>query len=213
MSDTRAKDTKAETVLEDFCAYCRRLYGRHLVSGVGGNLAIRMDKTTYFSPSGYSLGNLQPGKVVVLEDGRYRPRGVKVTQDAAMHLAILDARPDVHAVCHVHGAAIIAASTLLQSGPVSLPPLTPGFAHFAHPLPMLPFLPPGSEELARAVKEELSAAPSHAVLLQNHGLVTVGNDFEEALNIAEEIDEAAKIYVLTNGKAKPIPADELKKIG
>ncbi len=204
---------QGHSVLEDFCTCCRRLYERHLVSGVGGNMAIRIGKTTYLSPSGYSLGSLQPGKVVVFEDGRYRSRGVKATQDAAMHLAILDARPDVHAVCHVHGAALIAASTLLEPGPESLPPLTPGFACFAHPLPMLPFMVPGSEKLARAVNEALSVAPSRAVLLQNHGLVTVGRDFEEALNIAEEIDEVAKIYVFTNGKARPIPADELAKIG
>jgi len=207
ISETKQKSSRAE-----FCSFCRRLYERHLVSGFGGNLAIRQGHTTYLSPSGYSLRNLEPGKVVVFQDGRFRPRELKPTQDAAMHLSILDARSDVHAVCHVHGAAIVAASTLLEPGADSLPPLTPGFAYFAHPLPMLPFHPPGSEELAEAVCKAMSAPPSRAVLLQNHGLVTVGRDFEGALNIAEEIDEAAKIYLLTNGKGRTIPAEALKKI-
>jgi ribulose-5-phosphate 4-epimerase/fuculose-1-phosphate aldolase len=213
MREPRAPAPEEGAILEDFCHYCRHLYERRLVTGVGGNLALRVGKTTYLSPSGYSLGNLRPEKVIRLKNGRYLPRGLKVTQDANMHLAILDARPDVQAVCHVHGASIIAASTLLTPGPDSLPALTPGFAFFAYPLTMLPFLAPGSEKLARAVCEILSVAASRAVLLKNHGLVTVGETFQEALDIAEEIDEAAKIYVLTSGKARPIPAEDIKKIG
>ena len=213
MSSNSARPIGDQAILEDFCHYCRRLYERRLVSGVGGNLALRDGKTTYLSPSGYSLANLTPENVVVFKDGEYFPHQAKATRDAAMHLGVLAARPDIQAVCHVHGAAIIAASTLLKPGGDTLPALTPGFAFFAHPLPMLPFLPPGSKELAGAVRKFLSRSSAHAVLLQNHGLVTVGKNFEAALNIAEEIDEAAKVFVLTEGKARPIPADELAKIG
>ncbi len=78
---------------------------------------------------------------------------------------------------------------------------------------MLHFLLPGSEELARAVRKILPGTSTRAVLPQNHGLVTVGKDFEEALNIAEEIDEAAKVFVPAACRACPIPANELARIG
>ena len=102
---------------------------------------------------------------------------------------------------------------MLKPGPDTLPPITPGFVYYAHPLPMVPFLVPGTQILAKTVAEKFSKRQRRAVLLQNHGLVTVGKDFQEALNVAEEVDEAARIYVLTGGKAKAIPSEDLSKIG
>jgi len=57
------------------------------------------------------------------------------------------------------------------------------------------------------------ADPSRkALLLQNHGLVTVGESYETALNIAEEIDEAVRIHILTKGKAKVIAEEDVNRI-
>lgn len=212
MNSRRATAHGDDEVLTKFCQFCRCLYDRHLVSGVGGNVAFREGDRIYLTPSGYSLGALRPENIVLLQDGRYSPKDIKPTQDANMHRAILSVREDVHAVCHIHGAHIVAASTILIPGPDSLPPLTPGFVYFAYPLPMLPFMIPGSEDLVRAVQGAVSGNSSRAVLLQNHGLVTIGKDLQEALNIAEEIDEAAKVYVMTHGNARSIPPDDLGKI-
>lgn len=213
MNAGRATAHDDHEALAKFCEFCRRLYDRHLVSGVGGNVSLREGGRIYLTPSGYSLGEVRPETVILFQDGRYVPEDLKPTQDANMHRAILSARGDIHAVCHVHGAYIVAASTLFLPGPDSLPPLTPGFVYFAYPLPMLPFMIPGSDTLASAVGKSLSGNSSRAVLLQNHGLVTIGKDFQEALHIAEEIDEAARVYVLTHGNARSIAPDHLSKIG
>ena len=198
---------------EDFCRFCHRLYDRHLVSGVGGNVAARVADEVFLTPSGYSLRDVQPHMVAVLSKKRKTLGGMAPTKDANMHLNVLRTRADVNVVCHVHGAFIIAASALMEPGSNSLPPVTPGFVRFAYPLPMIPFMVPGTEELAQTVANVLSNKGSRAVLLQNHGLVTIGKDFEEALNIAEEIDEAARIMVLTAGKARTIPVENLDEIG
>jgi ribulose-5-phosphate 4-epimerase/fuculose-1-phosphate aldolase len=127
-------------------------------------------------------------------------------------MGILGIRRHVNVVCHVHGAFIIAASTLMDPAPDALPPVTPGFAYFAHPLRMLPFKVPGTREFARATTEQFSDSTCRALLLQNHGLLTVGESFEEAINIAEEIDEAARIYLMTDGKARAISVEDVRKI-
>jgi len=57
MNDSTTETPKVHTVIEEFCGYCRRLYDRHLVSGVGGNLSIRSGEVIYLTPSGYSLGD------------------------------------------------------------------------------------------------------------------------------------------------------------
>jgi len=193
---------------DDFCRSCRLLYDRRLVTGSGGNLSLRIKEKIYLTPSGYSLRDMQPDIVVTVNGEGIVLEGGRPTMEAEMHLGVLRARPDINAVCHVHGAYIIAASTMLSPAPDSLPPLTPGFVHHAYPLPMIPFMAPGTRMLAQAVTRELSKGKHKALLLQNHGLVTVGEDLHEALNVAEEIDDAARIYVLTGGKARCIPLDE-----
>lgn len=197
---------------EGFCHFCRLLYDRHLVTGVGGNVSTRMGGNVLITPSGHSLRDLRQDVVVTLDQkGRVLEGGVP-TKDVAVHMGLLGIRPDINVVCHIHGAFIIAASTLMDPGPDALPPITPGFAYFAHPLTMIPFRVPGTKEFAGATTEQFSHSACRALLLQNHGLVTVGEDFEEAINIAEEIDEAARIYLLTDGKAKAISAEDVRKI-
>jgi ribulose-5-phosphate 4-epimerase/fuculose-1-phosphate aldolase len=198
----------------DFCRFCRRLYDRRLVAGVGGNMALRMGERIYLTPSGYSLRDVTPEDVVAVNREGLVLEGGNPTKDMNMHLRILRDRPDVNVVYHVHGAHIIAAAAMLSPGPDSLPPLTPGFVYYAYPLPMLPFMVPGTQELAKMVATEISDGRSRAILLQNHGLVTVGQDFSEAFHVAEEVDEAARIFVLTGAKAKGIrPQDRALILG
>ena len=197
---------------EDFCRLCRLLHDRHLVSGVGGNVSARSGSHILLTPSGCSLGHVERHMISVVNDEGLLIEGRKATKEAHMHMGILRERLDVNVVLHLHGPYIIAASTMLNPGPSALPAITPGFVHLAHPLPMLPFLVPGTEALAKAVAMELSDDGKSAVLLQNHGLITVGKGFEDALNIAEEIDEAAKVFVLTGGRACPITARDAVKI-
>lgn len=204
--------SKDQISKEDFCLFCRLLYDRHLVTGVGGNVSARIGDKFFITPSGHSLRGLNPNLVVTLDKKGRVLEGAVPTKDVEVHMGILDIRPDINVVCHVHGAFIIAASALMEPGPDVLPPITPGFAYFAHPLTMVPFRVPGTEEFAKAATEQFSHPTCRALLLQNHGLVAVGENFEEAVNIAEEIDEAARIYLMTDGKAKAISLEDVRKI-
>jgi len=188
-----------------FCSWCRVVYDRGLVSGAGGNLSARMGEVVLVTPTGHSLRDMTPAVIVEMDIAGVVKRGGRPTREALMHLEILRRRPDINVVCHVHGDYIIAAGIMLKPGAASIPPITPGFAYAAYPRPLLPFLVPGSDELSMAVAEAISSSGRRAVLLQSHGLVTVGSDYAEAVNIAEEIEEAAKIYVLTKGKAPSLP--------
>lgn len=195
--------------LKAFCRHCRLMYDRRLVCGTGGNLAERRGDHILLTPTGRSLRALKTDQVVVSDlQGRYIA-GTKPTREASMHLAILRARPEIGAVCHAHGAAVIAVASLLEPGEASLPAITPGFALCAHPLPLLPYFTPGTDELATAVGAVFAGNRRRAVLLQNHGLVTAGRDFDEAFDIAEEVEEAAHAYLLASGKARTLTAEDL----
>ena len=190
---------------EEFVQFCRTLYDRELVGGVGGNVAMRHDDVVLVTPTGRSLGHLSPEDVVAVDmDGRTVGDGTP-SKEITMHLAVLRLHPHAQVSCHVHGPYIVAASCVLEPGDDSLPPLTPGYTFFAYPMPMIPFALPGSEELVQIVAEKMRGRC--AVLLQNHGLVAIGRNPEEALNIAEEVDECARVFIMTQGRGRPIPAE------
>lgn len=210
--DARGHGQSGLNSKEDFVRFCRLLYGSGLVSGVGGNLSMMLGRDVLVTPTGYSLRDVTPENVVTVTMEGDVVAGEIPTKDLEMHLGILRPRPEINVVCHVHGAHIIAATTLLEPGPGALPPVTPGFVYYAYPLAMIPFMVPGSKECARAVITHFTGSRSPALLLQNHGLITIGADFRTALNIAEEIHEAARIWLLTGGKAQVIPPDDIEKI-
>jgi len=195
-----------------FCRFCRLLYERHLAVGTGGNVAVRSESRVWMTPTGCSLRTVHPEDIAVVELNGIRFQGKPPTKEAGLHLGVLSSRPDVDVVLHVHGAYLIAASVLLKPGPCTLPALTPGFVYHAYPLPMLPFMVPGSPDLAEGVTQALSKAGTRAVLLQNHGLVTIGKDFNEALAVAEEIDEAARVHVLSGGRGSSLSDSDIEKI-
>ncbi|MFH0844790.1 MAG: class II aldolase/adducin family protein [Pseudomonadota bacterium] len=197
---------------EDFSIYCRFLYDRRLVTGVGGNLSIRAGNKILITPSGYSLRDVTTERIVTINKKGKTLDRIIPTKDWKMHVGILEERPEINAVCHVHGPSVIALSVLLEPGHNALPPITPGFVFFSYPLPMIPFMVPGSDAFTEAVVKQFINTKCTALLLQNHGLVTVGGNFYEALNIAEEIDEAATIYLLTKEKVRTLSESDIESI-
>jgi ribulose-5-phosphate 4-epimerase/fuculose-1-phosphate aldolase len=186
--------------------YCRRLYERELVSSTGGNVSIRTDRgSVLISPTGRALVDLEPDDFVEVTLAGEVVTGSRPSKELPFHLAIYQTRPDVTAVIHGHGAYAVAASTLLPADPIdSLPAYSAGYVMRVGKLPLLPYLPAGSVELSRAVAGVLSPS-TKAVLLQNHGFISIGQDLETAFNTADELLDAAKVFVLSGGRAKPLP--------
>jgi ribulose-5-phosphate 4-epimerase/fuculose-1-phosphate aldolase len=197
---------------EAFCRFCHTLYHARLVGGAGGNISAKNKNEIFLTPTGYALRDVTPETISIVKHDGTLLDGPPPTKEVAMHLGVLQARPEIRTVCHLHGAHIIAATCRTQPGPDTLPPVTPGFVYHAHPVSMIPFLVPGSDALTRAVIHHFSTSSSPALLMQNHGLITIGRDFQEALNIAEEINEAAEIFVLTNGLPHVISEEDVLKI-
>ena len=194
----------------ELASLCRRLYDRHLVTGCGGNVAGRFGDGMIVTPSGASLGELNADDLVTVDaDGRSAD-GRKPTKEASLHRTVFDMRPEAMIVAHTHNPHATAASTLLEPGAESIPPMTPGFSYFAWPLPMTPFHLPGSEELIDAVKTQIG--PKNATLLQNHGLIVWASDASTALMIAEEVEETAQVWLLAGGKGHAIPPDVAAKV-
>jgi L-fuculose-phosphate aldolase len=181
----------------------RRLGARGLVAASEGNLSLRLpDGRLLVTPSGVRKDELEAADLVVValdpaagRDERPTVRATRPTSDLAIHRAIHLRRADVSAVVHAHPRASLA---LTLAGERPDPDDLPETALLLPVLPFVPFAPPGSAELARAIAEGLVAPPSPgpgAVLLERHGAVAVGTGPPEAA-LAQAIDRLELVEVL-----------------
>jgi ribulose-5-phosphate 4-epimerase/fuculose-1-phosphate aldolase len=180
---------------ESLCRLGRSLFERGLTHGSTGNLSIRTDGGFLMTPTGSSLGTLDPARLSVLDrDGRLLA-GDAPTKEASLHLAMYAARPGDRALVHLHSTHSVAVSILDGvDAEDAMPPLTAYYAMRVGRLPLAPYFPPGDPALAGAVGA--LAAKHHAILLANHGPVVSGTSLAAAGDAIEELEATAKLWLL-----------------
>jgi ribulose-5-phosphate 4-epimerase/fuculose-1-phosphate aldolase len=109
---------------------------------------------------------------------------------------VLAARPEAGAVVHLHSTHATAISCLApEGGDADIPPLTPYFVmRIGRRLPCVAYYRPGDAAMEASVHEAALAAK--ALLLANHGPVVSGATLVEAVNAAEELEEAARLALM-----------------
>ena len=173
----------------------KELYDHGLVRETSGNISARIPGTDTFliKPSGVYLGLLKLEKLVIVDlEGNKIKRESNVSVETPMHAAIYKVRKDVQAVVHTHAPT---ATAFGIAGTEILPLQIEMFMLLPGGVPIVPFESPGSKALAEAVQKKI--AEYDAVLLENHGIVTVGSTIEAACNLNEMVEEAAKIQFTT----------------
>ncbi|MFK0177250.1 3-oxo-tetronate 4-phosphate decarboxylase [Streptomyces xanthochromogenes] len=194
---TRSERTAAG---EDIVRTARSLFSRRLTHGRTGNLSVRIPQGILVTPTGSSLGTVTVGRLSLIDAQGRHLDGPPPSKEAALHAAVLRARPTAGAVVHTHSTHAAAVSCLAELDPEStLPPLTAYFALRVGRLPLLPYYAPGDGRLADAA--ERAARLGHAVLLRNHGPVVAGRDLATALDALEELEETARLFLLLRGMA------------
>ena len=186
------KETRIREQIADFGA---SLFRRGLSFGASGNISVRIENGWLMTPTGSSLGNLDPASISKLDNDGNHIGGDQPTKEAFLHTEFYAARPRAQAIVHLHSTHSVAVSCLqdVNSEDV-LPPLTAYYVMRIGQLPLLPYFPPGDVNLAKAVRE--MASKHHAVLLSNHGPVVAGKTLTDAVYATEELEETARLYLL-----------------
>jgi L-fuculose-phosphate aldolase len=159
-----------------------------LVVAAGGNIAARIsDDRTWVTPSGWSLGNLRVADLVqVTLDGHHIDGVNAPTSELLLHLAALRARPDVVWSVHLHPPM----ATLLHGLDIPIRTITTDHAFYLRAIATVPYLHPGSAQLADAAAAKL-AAGADVVLLRHHGCLVVGDTPDLVLSRAINLEAAA----------------------
>jgi ribulose-5-phosphate 4-epimerase/fuculose-1-phosphate aldolase len=183
---------------EDICAIGQSIFARGLTAGSSGNISVKTDDGWLMTPTGSSLGRLDPARLSKLNrDGRLIS-GDPPTKESFLHRVMYEERPGTGAVVHLHSTHSVAVSCLAEIDPDEvLPPITAYYVMRVGRLPLVPYFRPGDLKLAEAVRG--FAGKHHAVLLANHGPVVAGSDLDAAVNAVEELEETAKLYLLLRG--------------
>ena len=180
---------------DSICRLAKSLFDRGLTIGSSGNISVRLDDGWLMTPTGSSMGNLDPNEISKVDLDGNLISGKSPTKESFLHIAMYDERPDSGAVVHLHSTHSVAVSCLADIDKKNvLPPITAYYVMKIGKLPLVPYFPPGDINLARAVKE--MASNHHAVLLANHGPVVAGKTLEDAVYAIEELEETARLFLL-----------------
>ncbi len=181
---------------ETICRTGASLFNRGLTHGSTGNIsASLLDGGWLMTPTGSSLGTLDPARLSKLDATGRLIDGDKPTKEAFLHTCMYRERPKSGAVVHLHSTHSVAVSCLDGIDHTNcLPPITAYFVMRIGRLPLVPYFPPGDEALANAVAK--LAGKHHAVLLANHGPVVAGTNLSAAQDAIEELEETAKLFLM-----------------
>jgi len=175
----------------------KSLYDRGYAHGSSGNLSARTDDGILVTPTGSSLGRLDPARIAKVAANGVHLSGDPPSKEAFLHLAMYAERPGANAIVHLHCTCAVAISCLVHADPRNvLPPLTAYQVMRVGTLPLVPYYRPGDRALAEAVRR--LAATHRAVLLANHGPVVSGKSLDDAVDSAEELEQTARLALLLN---------------
>ncbi len=178
------------------CEYGHKLWQRGWVAANDGNLSMRLpDGAILVTPTGVSKGDLTPDMLLVCdlegnlleENPNYRP-----SSETKMHLRIYQERPDVGGICHAHSPAATAFACARK--PIDDPILGESIMCLGPNVPVAEYGRTGTVALPDHIAPLVKAGHC-AVLLANHGAVTLEKDLKTAYWRMETLELTAQIHL------------------
>ncbi len=179
-----------------------------LVTWTSGNISGRDRQTGHvvIKPSGITFEDLRPDNMVVVDinanviEGAHKP-----SSDTATHCAIYRAMPEVGGIVHTHSPYATAWAALGRDIPCVLTAMADEFGGV---IPCGGFALIGGEEIGNEVVRVLREGPnphSLAVIMQNHGVFTIGPTPKAAVKAAVMCEDVARTVYLAVQLGEPIP--------
>jgi L-fuculose-phosphate aldolase len=182
------------------CQMGRRMYERGFVVACEGNLSVRLNPNRILiTPTRKCKWRLTPDNLVIIDLNGTIVRGNgRPSSEMLMHLLYYRLRSDVQAVCHAHppiATGFAAAGRALEEA--VLPEVVVGLGK----IPLAPYGTPGTAELCAGLESLVTA--HDAILLENHGLVTCGQDLDTAYERLEIVEHFARVLLIAQSLGGP----------
>ncbi|SDM82329.1 L-ribulose-5-phosphate 4-epimerase [Actinacidiphila guanduensis] len=199
--------TAVAALREDVSALHQELVRYNLVVWTAGNVSGRVPGHDLFviKPSGVDYDRLTPESMIVCDlDGRVVAGDLSPSSDTDAHAYVYRHMPQVGGVVHTHSTYACAWAARGEPVPCVLTAMAD---EFGAEIPVGPFALIGDDSIGRGIVETLAGHRSPAVLMQNHGVFTIGRDARAAVKAAVMCEDVARSVHISRQLGDPLPID------
>ena len=202
------------TLRRELCDLHALLPANELVAWTSGNISARDadTNTMLIKPSGLGFDELTPESMVQTDlDANVLAGPYKPSSDTATHAYIYRHMPEVGGIVHTHSRYATAFAAVGRPIPCFLTAMAD---EFGGPVPLGRFALIGGEEIGLEVVRVLKNHKSPAIIMQNHGVFTVGKSPKEAVKAAVMCEDVARTswLALQLGTPLAIAEDDIAKL-
>ncbi|TDV33862.1 ribulose-5-phosphate 4-epimerase/fuculose-1-phosphate aldolase [Paraburkholderia caballeronis] len=210
-----AHSTREESTLrEEMTRIGKSLFDRGYTVGTAGNISVRLDDGWLITPTDACLGDLDPARIAKVNTAGEWLAGDAPSKTLALHRAVYDRQPDIHAVVHTHSTHLVALTLAgVWHRDDVVPPLTPYHVMKVGHIPLLAYHRPGDPAVAAQVRELASSV--RGVLLDRLGPVVWHRSLREASATLEELEETARLFLmarLQGATPEPLNAGQITEL-
>ncbi len=200
---------KFKTERKEVARFMRRLYFHGLTSTSGGNISLRItDDLIAITPSATDKGRMKWKEVGILNIlGENLTPDLKPSIESGMHLAIYKRKPEIKAIVHAH--PVCATSFTAMKAEIETNLTAEACAILGTPV-VVPYALMGTAYLANAAADYIEK--SDILLLENHGVLTTGNNLLQAFDKTEVLENAARMTIIVNLSKKKSPLTKARVI-
>ncbi|NQX26092.1 L-ribulose-5-phosphate 4-epimerase [Microbacteriaceae bacterium VKM Ac-2854] len=211
-------DAAIDRVRADVAALHAELVRYGLVIWTGGNISGRVPGADLFviKPSGVLYDDLAPENMILCDlDGNVIPGSPgsdrSPSSDTAAHAYVYRNMPEVGGVVHTHSTYATAWAARAESIPCVITAMAD---EFGGDIPLGPFAIIGDDSIGRGIVATLTGHRSRAVLMQNHGVFTIGKDAKDAVKAAVMTEDVARTVHIARqgGELVPIPQESIDSL-
>jgi ribulose-5-phosphate 4-epimerase/fuculose-1-phosphate aldolase len=178
----------------------KSLFERGKTAGDSANLSFLHDDLVYITGTGTCFGALTHNSFSTVDRSGKHLKGLPPSREMPLHLALYNKKPKVNAIIHTHSFYSVLWSCLAHANSADvIPSWTPYLRKRLGTVGIIPYAPPGSQELFRLFGERIEKSDGY--LLANHGPVVGDKDLMSAFHSLEELEESAHVsWALKNEK-------------
>jgi ribulose-5-phosphate 4-epimerase/fuculose-1-phosphate aldolase len=200
---------------EELCRVGQSLFARGYAHATAGNISARLADGFLITPTDACLGFLDPARLAKVDASGAQLGGDRASKTLALHRRIYSVDPRAGCVIHTHSTHLVALTLAgVWSAEDILPPVTPYFVMKVGHVPLIAYRRPGDPTVPGLVAEAIESAaargtPIRAVMLDRLGPNVWHESPAAAMAVLEELEETAKVWMLSGRSAAPLDDDAL----
>ena len=196
---------------EEICVVGASLYARGHAVGSAGNISARVADGWLITPTDACLGRLDPNDIAKVGLDGQPVSGGKPSKTLALHRGIYARNTQANGVVHTHSTHLVALTLAgVWRDTDVLPPITPYYVMKVGHVPLIRYRRPGDPAVAAEVAA--LADQVRGVLLERLGPVMWGPSVSHASYALEELEETARLWLMSNPKQEPLSGTALDEL-